>query len=296
MSGGRGPKLTYANVMSSVAVFLVLGGGAAFAASRLGKHTVGTKQLKNNAVTTAKIKNNAVNGAKVANGSLGAADLDPSVLGGYAKTSALGSYAKNSDLSGYLKGSDQIPGGDLTGTYASPQLRNGSVGPDKLGALPAAALEGAIYNVNGEDLDCRGATNSKLPDSTADDIDFETVAFDNAALARQPTSANPNCFDGFLASRAGTYLITAWIGWEANGVGDREITLAADNPGGACCGLSASNEQAANDSGPSNVTAQTVSGIARLQPNAFVSIQGRQTSGGELGFFGGGIQIAWLGP
>lgn len=57
-------RLTYANVMSSIAVFLVLG-GAAFAATKLPKNSVGTKQLKNNAVTTAKIKNDAVNGTKV---------------------------------------------------------------------------------------------------------------------------------------------------------------------------------------------------------------------------------------
>ena len=64
-------RLTYANVMSSIAVFLVLGGGAAFAAGKLAKNSVGTKQLKNNAVTTKKIKNNAVTGAKVKESSLG---------------------------------------------------------------------------------------------------------------------------------------------------------------------------------------------------------------------------------
>ncbi len=46
-------RLTYANVMSSIAVFLVLGGATAFAAGKLGKNRVGTKQLKNNAVTGA---------------------------------------------------------------------------------------------------------------------------------------------------------------------------------------------------------------------------------------------------
>ena len=64
-------RLTYANVMSSIAVFLVLGGGAAFAAGKLAKNSVGTKQLKNNAVTTKKIKNDAVTGAKVKESSLG---------------------------------------------------------------------------------------------------------------------------------------------------------------------------------------------------------------------------------
>lgn len=38
-------RLTYANVMSSIAVFLVLGGATALAAG-LAKNSVGTKQLK----------------------------------------------------------------------------------------------------------------------------------------------------------------------------------------------------------------------------------------------------------
>jgi hypothetical protein len=63
-------RLTYANVMSSIAVFLVLG-GAAFAATQLPKNSVGTKQLKNNSVTTKKIKKNAVTGAKVKESTLG---------------------------------------------------------------------------------------------------------------------------------------------------------------------------------------------------------------------------------
>jgi hypothetical protein len=58
-------RLTYANVMSSIAVFLVIGGASAFAATQLGKNTVGTKQLKKNAVTAAKIKKNAVTAAKI---------------------------------------------------------------------------------------------------------------------------------------------------------------------------------------------------------------------------------------
>jgi hypothetical protein len=61
-------RLTYANVMSSIAVFLILGGATAFAA--LGKNSVGSKQLKKNAVTTAKIKKDAVTAAKIKDGSL----------------------------------------------------------------------------------------------------------------------------------------------------------------------------------------------------------------------------------
>lgn len=67
-------RLTYSNVMSSLAVFLVLGGATAFAAG-LAKNSVGSKQLKKNAVTSAKIKNGAVTGAKVKAGSLTASNF-----------------------------------------------------------------------------------------------------------------------------------------------------------------------------------------------------------------------------
>ena len=59
------PRLTYANVMSTLAVGLLVAGGVGYAAVTLPGNSVGTKQLKNNAVT----------GAKVKNGSLGTADL-----------------------------------------------------------------------------------------------------------------------------------------------------------------------------------------------------------------------------
>jgi hypothetical protein len=49
------PRLNYANVMATVAVFIALGGGA-YAASKVPKNSVGTKQLKDHSVTTKKIK------------------------------------------------------------------------------------------------------------------------------------------------------------------------------------------------------------------------------------------------
>jgi hypothetical protein len=64
------PKLTYANVVSTICLFLLLGGGAAYAASHLGKNSVGARQLKKNAVTTKKIKNGAVTAAKLKPGTI----------------------------------------------------------------------------------------------------------------------------------------------------------------------------------------------------------------------------------
>ena len=75
-------KLTYANVMSTLAVFLLLGGGAAFAATKLGKNSVGTKQIKNNAVTAAKIKKNSVTTAKIKAGSVTSSQIKSGTVSG----------------------------------------------------------------------------------------------------------------------------------------------------------------------------------------------------------------------
>ena len=52
-------RLTYANVMATIAVFIALG-GASYAATQLPKNSVGTKQLKKNAVTSAKVKDGSL--------------------------------------------------------------------------------------------------------------------------------------------------------------------------------------------------------------------------------------------
>ena len=75
------PKLSYANVMATIAVFIALG-GASYAAIQLPKSSVGSKQLKKNAVTSAKIRKGAVSGAKVKDGSLTGADVQGGSLTG----------------------------------------------------------------------------------------------------------------------------------------------------------------------------------------------------------------------
>ncbi len=83
-------RLTYANVMSSLAVFLVLGGASAVAANQLGKNTVGSKQLKPGAVTAPKLKKDAVAGAKIKAGAITEAKLaDGAVTGAKVKDGSL---------------------------------------------------------------------------------------------------------------------------------------------------------------------------------------------------------------
>jgi len=64
------PRLTYANVVSTICLFMLLG-GAAYAAFKLPKNSVGTKQIKNNSITGAKIKNGVITGSKINMSSLG---------------------------------------------------------------------------------------------------------------------------------------------------------------------------------------------------------------------------------
>jgi hypothetical protein len=79
-------RLTYANVMSSLAVFLILGGATAFAASKIGANqlkanSVLTGKIKKEAVTTSKLKNNSVTTSKLADGAVTGSKIVASTLG-----------------------------------------------------------------------------------------------------------------------------------------------------------------------------------------------------------------------
>jgi hypothetical protein len=108
-------RLSYANVMSTMAMFLVLGGATAFAAANLGKNSVGTKQLKTSAVTASKLGKGAVTATKIQAGAVGGAALAPGSVTG-----------------------EKIAGGAITGDKIAP----GAVSGDKIapGTLPSGAL------------------------------------------------------------------------------------------------------------------------------------------------------------
>jgi hypothetical protein len=79
-------RITYANVMSSIAVFLVLGGGAAYAAKKIGSNeikgnSITTGKIKKEAVSASKIKKNAITTAKIANGAVTGAKLNLGTVG-----------------------------------------------------------------------------------------------------------------------------------------------------------------------------------------------------------------------
>jgi hypothetical protein len=79
------PRLSYANVLSTLALFIALSGASAYAANQLANKSVGEPQLRpgavtadkirKNAVTAPKIKEGAIKQGKLANGSITAAKL-----------------------------------------------------------------------------------------------------------------------------------------------------------------------------------------------------------------------------
>lgn len=73
-------RLTYANVVASVALFLALGGGAVWAAGKIGtgklkRNAVTAPKIRAGAVTNAKLRANAVTRAKIKAGAVGFAKL-----------------------------------------------------------------------------------------------------------------------------------------------------------------------------------------------------------------------------
>ena len=100
------PRLTYANVLSTLALFVALGGGA-YAASQLPNDSVGTPQLKDNAVTSRKVKDHTVVRKDVAGGQV----ATPQQLAGkLGKNATAANSAKLGGIAptGFLKGTGQL--------------------------------------------------------------------------------------------------------------------------------------------------------------------------------------------
>jgi hypothetical protein len=135
------PRPTYANVMSTVAVILALG-GSAYAAFKLPKNSVGAKQLKNASVTTAKLHRGAVNGSKVANNSLTGQQINAATLGKVpsaarataADSATLAAHAASADsATAAANGAQRI---DFSG-----QPTDAAPGPDAPGAHQVLSLD-----------------------------------------------------------------------------------------------------------------------------------------------------------
>lgn len=83
------PKLTYANVMSTIAVFVALG-GSAYAAAQLGRNQVKAANIASRQVQARHLAVNSVSSASVRNRSIRRVDLHPELTGAPGKPGLAG--------------------------------------------------------------------------------------------------------------------------------------------------------------------------------------------------------------
>jgi hypothetical protein len=201
--------------MSSIAVFLVLGGATAFAAGQLGKNSVGSKQLKKNAVTTAKIKNNAVTTAKIENGAITGAKVNLGSLGTVPNAAHAGS-ADSAAVAGKVNGIS-LSKFDIRsngGTGETTVFNNGHLrvtfacdGAGNITVLAYTASDHASIQSYGNDSDTRNSDWSTTETETisASNQQRDIVFTDESGnlvhlsyMAEQARVSGPRCiFAGF---------------------------------------------------------------------------------------------------
>jgi hypothetical protein len=158
-------KLTYANVVASLALFLAIG-GVSYAATQLPKNSVGARQLKTNAVTAAKIKDGAITGAKLQLSSLGSVpNAEQAANATRANQAANATHADRADSATNATNADRAGSADnsarLGGVEASAFVQ-------RL-AQPGEVLTGQIserYAPNDGFLVVNGSYRSPLPPAT----------------------------------------------------------------------------------------------------------------------------------
>jgi hypothetical protein len=129
------PKLTYANVVSTVCLFILLG-GVSWAATSLPRNSVGTAQIKKNAVNSSKVKNRSLRAVDFRKGQLPQGRQGPA--GARGETGATGP-AGSPGVAG-----DTGP----TGAAGSPG-ETGETGPTGPTGMIGPAAPGAVFGSSG---------------------------------------------------------------------------------------------------------------------------------------------------
>jgi len=153
------PRLTYANVIASLALFIALGGAAV--AAGLPKNSVGPKQIKRGAVTAKALRSKAVRSGKIAPKAVTAGKLGPNAvlpgnLGpGIINTSKIAASAVTAEkIRNNVVTTNKLSNKAVTAAkiaekgVATGNLAEGAVTTGKLadGAVTAAKLNGEVLN------------------------------------------------------------------------------------------------------------------------------------------------------
>ncbi len=225
-------RLTYANVMSSIAVFMLLGGATAFAATKIGANEIKANSIKTGkivkeAVTEGKIKNGAISTNKLANVAVTADKLadnavttakiaDKAVTGAKINLTTLGpvpnaANAANAEKLGGQPAGAFVPKNDLL--WAIVNEGGGLVGSS--GAVSATRLGTGNFRVTFNRSVTNCATSGTATDITGgaapQGASARIVGTDNReqtandtvdVLLTDPagTVADPGVLDGFMVT------------------------------------------------------------------------------------------------
>jgi hypothetical protein len=115
--------LSFANVISVIALFVALG-GASYAAVTLPKNSVGPKQIKKNGVGASEIKKNAVRAAEIKSGAVGASEIKSNAVGtgDIADTGVLGADLADNSVDGSKVANDSLGADDVAGATLEPEI------------------------------------------------------------------------------------------------------------------------------------------------------------------------------
>jgi hypothetical protein len=158
--------LTFANVISCIALFMALSGAAFAAKTTLGNKAVKTKNLGNGSVTALKLRGGAVTNLKLANGAVTGAKIAPGTIGS-------GQLANGSIRSGQLGGGVVTEGKLKNGAVTESKLFNSAVTNSKIG--PNAVATGKIQD--------GAVTSAKLSASLYGQLVKNVSYFDKASLS-----------------------------------------------------------------------------------------------------------------
>lgn len=215
-------KLTYANVMSTLAVILVIGGGTAWAAG-LGRNSVHsrniapgavkTSDLANGAVNADRLKANAVTGTKIADNAVDARQIADNVVGArHLADGSVGAGKLASDLQGKLNTlqTSNVVRADVTGTSeaTSPELPLLSHGPFRMYAKcwtdPGNVTVARTYVATTIPGTLASGTSTTYHGANGFYLDPSTVEINRRITNLGVTPTNANFFGGGATMIAGS--------------------------------------------------------------------------------------------